>query len=361
MNAFDSHGSGESRVVRALGIACLAGALVAMACASPAAAPRRKAPPAPGQNPALLASGALFPECARWQARPSPIQDDGRARDLQIHRAYVLLWQPWSEELHRRIARRVKRVINDFSAGDMTRLLVQASDTQLGAVRADDVMSEVTIEYADHLDGVVCGHVGFRAPAGARPPKIALPAAWRASTPADDATWWCLLLDGPPDSDFQYEHAIAEILGHDVPADAPLVCESGTASCMLRGNAALARKVARLRFVRWVGRFEPGYKIDPTVFCALAAPVLSPASMRTLLSLIARPAHADASVTVEIWPFGDATTSLDELAAFVAGHGTRQESGSLITTVRLGDLARVASHPAIRDIAAHHEITLDAE
>jgi hypothetical protein len=360
MSVFDSLGSGERCMARSVGIASLAGALVAMACASGAAAPRRKAPPAPGQDPALLASGALFPECARWQAPPAPIAADGRARDRQLHRAYVSLWRPWSEELHRRIARRVKRVIANHSAGDMTRLLVQASDAQLGALRAD-VTSGIDIEYADELDGMICGHVGFRAPASARPPQIALPAAWRASTPATDATWWCLLLDGPQDSNFQYEHAIARVLGHDVPADVSLVCETGAASCMLRGNAELARKVAGLRFVRWIGRFEPGYKIDPTALCALATPVLSPASMRALLSLIARPAHADVNVTVEIRPFEDATTSLDELAAFVAGHDTRQGSGSLITTVRLGDLARIARHPAIRDIAPHHEITPAAE
>lgn len=361
MNVFDLRGSGGRRMVRALGMACLAGALVAMAYASPAAAPRRKVPRAPGQDPALLAPGALVPECARWQDRPSPILADGRDRDRQVHRAYVSLCQPWSEELHRRIARRVKRVITNHSAGDMTRLLVQASDAQLGALRAADPTSEMTLEYADHLDGVVCGHLGFRAPASARSPKIALPAAWRASAPADDATWWCLLVDGPPEPNLQYEHAIAEILGHDVPADVTLMCESGAASCMLRGDAELARKVARLRFVRWVGRFEPGYKIDPTVLCALATPVLSPASMRTLLSLLARPAHADVNVTVEIWPFEEGTTSLDELAAFVAGHDTKHGSGSLITTVRLGDLARIARHPAIRDIAPHHEITTAAE
>ena len=308
----------------------------------------------------MLASGARFPECARLQARPALLPAEGRARDLPLHRAYVSLWQPWSEELQRRIARRVKRVITSYSAGDMTRLLVQASDAQLGAVRADG-KSGIEIEYADQLDGMVCGHVGFRAPASARPPPIALPAAWRVSAPADDASWWCLLLDGPPDSDFQYERAIAGILGHDVPADVTLVCESGTASCMLRGDAELARKVARLRFVRWVGRLEPAYKIDPTVLCALATPVLSPASMRTLLSLITRPAHADVHVTVEIWPFEGVTTSLDELAAFVAGHDTKHGSGSLITTVRLGDLARIARHPAIRDIAPHHEITTGFE
>lgn len=354
-------------MARAPGIACLAGALVAMACASLAAAPRRKAP-APGQDPALLASGARVPECTRWQERPSPLADDGRARDRALHRAYVSVWQPWSEELQRRIARRVKRVISNESAGDMTRLLVQASDAQLRALRAAEVAAEVTaevaaevtaevtIEYADHLDYLVCGHMVARAPASGRPPQIALPAAWRAAAPAGDATPWCLLLESPLVPDYQYEHAIAELLGHDVPADVALVCETGTASCMLRGSAELARKVARLGFVRWVGRFEPGYKLDPTVLCAEATPVLPPASLRALLTLLARPAHADVTVTVEIWPFEDAGTSLDELAAFVAGQDTRQGAGSLITTVRLGDLARIARHPAIRDIGPYHEI-----
>lgn len=356
MNALDPRGARARRLLRALGSACLAGALVASAYASPAAAPRRKAP-APGQDPALLASGALFPECARWQEQPSPIAEDGRARDRPLHRAYVSLWQGWSEELHQRIARRVKRVIANHSAGSMTRLLVQASDAQLRALRTSEGASEVTIEYADDLDGAICGHVAFRAPASARPPQIALPAAWRASTPADDATRWCLLLDGPLVPDYQYEQAIAEILGHGVPADVDLACETHTGSCMLRGNAELARKVARLGFVRWVGRFEPGYKIDPTVVCAQAMPVLSPASMRTLLSLIARPAYADVRVTVEIWLFEGANISLDALTAFVAGQDTRQGAGSVITTVRLGDLARIARHPAIRDIAPYHEIT----
>jgi hypothetical protein len=369
MNLFDVPGRRERRMVRVLGLACLAGAVVVMAHGSPAAAQRRQAPPrgqAPaGPDPALLASGSLLAECARWQAQPPdvssiwPISDDGRARDLKVHRAYVSLWQSWSEELQRRMARRVKRVINNFSAGEMTRLLVQASDAQLRAVRAAD--AGMQIEYADHLDGMVCGHVGFRAPATARPVKIALPAAWRASAPADDATWWCVLLDGPQPPDYQYEYAIAESMGHDVPADVALLCESGTASCMLRGNAELARNVARLRFVRWIGRFEPGYKIDPTVFCPLALPMLSPASLRALLAVITRPAHADVRVTVEILPFEDAASSLDELTAFVAAHGTVQGAGTLIATVRIGDLARIASHPAVRDIVLHHEITPGAE
>jgi hypothetical protein len=208
---------------------------------------------------------------------------------------------------------------------------------------------------------MVCGHVGFRAPANARSVKIALPAAWRASAPADDATWWCVLLDGPQPPDYQYEHAIAESMGHDVPADVALLCETGTASCMLRGNAELARKVARLRFVRWIGRFEPGYKIDPTVFCPLASPVLSPASMRALLAAITRPAHADARVRVEISMFEGGAISLDELTAFVAGHDTMHGAGTVIATVRIGDLARIASHPAIRDIVPYHEITPGAE
>lgn len=358
MNVLDPRGPRARRLLCALGSACLVGALVAIAYASPAAAPRRKVP-ITDQDPALLTSGARFPECARWQDQPSPIAEDGRARDRPIHRAYVSLWQGWSKERQQRIARRVKRVIANHSAGDMTRLLVQASDAQLRALRAAEPTSEVTIEYADELDFLVCGHMAFRAPASARPPQIALPAAWRASTPADDATRWCLLLEGPLVPDYQYEQAIAEILGHGVPADVALACETHTGSCMLRGNAELARKVARLPFVRWVGRFEPGYKIDPTVVCAQAMPVLSPASMRTLLSLIARPAHADVRVTVEIWPFEDANISLDALAAFVAGQDTEEGEGSLITTVRLADLARIARHPAIRDIAASHEITTD--
>jgi hypothetical protein len=79
--------------------------------------------------------------------------------------------------------------------------------------------------------------------------------------------------------------------------------------------------------------------------------------MRALLSLITRPAYADVTVTVEIWPFEDANISLDALAAFVAGHDTRQGAGGLITTVRLGDLPRIARHPAIRDITPHYEAT----
>jgi len=294
------------------------------------------------------AAGPASPAAARpLQARtPSlceQIVNFGGDDPLPPHRkAWIAPWTEGSRppDLTAAVTGVVDAVLGERAGS----VLVVATDPQLDALAGRGLYSI----WADELDQVSCGSLGYRAgPDGPVAPAPRLPASWRARGPGRD--YWCVQLTAPPPDDGAYADDLAAALGRD---DASLPCD---ATCTIALTAREAAALAGRGLVRGVWRREPAFKLDSSLVCPHdpeleVPPALWPAF---LAAVAARPGQR-LRVVIRL-DGGDHPRAAARAAAAIAARPRVRvrERGDhrLVVELARRDLAAVAALPAVWTIA----------
>jgi hypothetical protein len=259
-------------------------------------------------------------------------QLDTPAPKRRLHKAWIAAWNTDDApaDMRRTVAPHVTRVLGERHG----MVLVLGTKKQLARISHE---APVYAEYADELDHVECGSLGFDAsPTGAVSPRVSLPALWRGDETSDVATYHCIQLVAPSDGD--HADALARATGRD---DLSLVCD---ATCVLPLTPVQAAAVARLPFVRGVWRRAPAFALDSSLVCDTGGLPVPPAEWPAFLD--AMTARADEEITVEVVVDDD-----EQRPDLVKALGDRVKpaprGGGLVVTIRRRDLPALAALPGV--------------
>lgn len=249
----------------------------------------------------------------------------------RLHKAWIAPWDTddGPADMRRTVAPHVTRVLGERAG----MVLVLGTKKQLARISRE---APVYAQYADELDHVECGSLGFTAaPTGSVAPRVSLPALWRGDVAAGVATYHCIQMWAPSDGD--HADALARATGRD---DLALVCD---ATCVLPLTDAQAAAVAGLPFVRGVWRRAPAFALDSSLVCDTGSLPVSPAEWPAFLAAVT--ARPDEEITIEI------VVDDDELRpAIVEALGKRTvdaRGGGIVAKVRRGDLPAIAALPGV--------------
>jgi hypothetical protein len=283
------------------------------------------------------AAAAPEVELARDEAVCDRLVDalDAEPPKKRLRKAWIAVWDEDEapDDLRKAVAPHVTRIIGERSG----MLLVLGTKRQLDRVSHK---APVYAQYADELDHVECGSLGFTAaPTGAVRPTVSLPAIWRGDdTAAEVATYHCIQVWAPEDGD--HDEALARAIGRD---DLSLVCD---ATCVLPLTAAQADAVGRLPFVRGVWRRAPAFTLDSSLVCDTGSLPVSPAEWPAFLAAVV--ANPDEEITVGVTV--DDEVRLGEIKAAMGKRARDARGGGLVVTLRRGDLPALAALPAVWSI-----------
>ena len=259
---------------------------------------------------------------------------DAEPPKKRLRKAWIAVWDEDDrpDDLRRAVAPHVTRVIGERSG----MLLVLGTKRQLDRISRK---APVYAQYADELDHVECGSLGFTAaPTGAVRPAVSLPALWRGDVAAEVATYHCIQVWAPEDGD--HDAALARAIGRD---DLSLVCDS---TCVLPLTAAQADAVARLPFVRGVWRRAPAFTLDSSLVCDTGSLPVSPDEWPAFLA--AATARPDEEITVGV--VVDDEARIGEIQAAMGDRAKIARGGGLVVTLRRRDLPALAALPAVWSI-----------